>query len=107
TDALNKGASLIVGGEAHKAGNLFYKPTLLSNVTSDMLITNEETFGPVCPAYEFETEAEAIQLANDTVYGLAAYYYTRDLGRATRVGEKIEYGMMGVNEDVPTTVRDR
>src|SRR5699024_4007621 len=62
TDALNKGASLIVGGEAHKAGNLFYKPTLLSNVTSDMLITNEETFGPVCPVYEFETEAEAIQL---------------------------------------------
>src|SRR5690625_1558791 len=105
TDALNKGASLIVGGEAHQAGSLFYKPTLLSNVTSDMLITNEETFGPVCPVYEFETEAEAIQLANDTVYGLAAYYYTRDLGRATRVGEKLQYGIIGVNDAVPTTVQ--
>src|SRR5699024_6362170 len=105
TDALNKGASLIVGGEAHKAGNLFYKPPLLSNVTSDRRITNEETFGPVCPVYEFETEAEASQFANDTVCGLAAYYYTRGLRRATRGGQKLQRGIIGVKDAVQTTVQ--
>ncbi|OZU88017.1 succinate-semialdehyde dehydrogenase (NADP(+)) [Virgibacillus indicus] len=104
-DALDKGATLITGGESAKEGTLFYKPTLLSNVTEEMAITEEETFGPVCPIYEFDTEEEAIQKANDTIYGLAAYYYTKDLGKAMRVGEKLEYGIIGVNDAVPTTVQ--
>lgn len=70
-----------------------------------MVITNEETFGPVCPIYEFDTEEEAIQKANDSIYGLAAYYYTRDLGKALRVGERLDYGIIGVNDAVPTTVQ--
>lgn len=104
-DALDKGAALITGGESAKEGTLFYKPTLLSNVTKEMTITEEETFGPVCPIYEFDTEEEAIQKANDTIYGLAAYYYTKDLGKAMRVGENLDYGIIGVNDAVPTTVQ--
>lgn len=105
-DALQKGAQLVTGGEQVKEeGDLFYKPTVLSNVTKEMLITSEETFGPVCPIYTFEDEEEVIQMANDTEYGLAAYYYTKDLGRATRVGEKLQYGIIGVNDPAPTTVQ--
>lgn len=104
-DAVSKGATVVAGGEAAALGGLFYKPTILSNVTSEMLITSDETFGPVAPIYTFETEEEAIQMANDTQYGLAAYYYTKDLGRATRVGEKLDYGIIGVNDPAPTTVQ--
>lgn len=104
-DALEKGASLITGGELAKDGTLFYKPTLLTEVTEEMVITKDETFGPVCPIYEFETEEEAIQKANDSEYGLAAYYYTENLGKAIRVGEKLDYGIIGVNDPVPTTVQ--
>ncbi len=104
-DAIEKGATLITGGEPADEGALFYKPTLLTNVTKDMMITKDETFGPVCPIYVFDSEEEAIQQANDTEYGLAAYYYTKDLGKAIRVGEKLEYGIIGVNDAVPTTVQ--
>ena len=104
-DALDKGATLLTGGEPAEKGSLFYKPTLLTNVTEEMVITNEETFGPVCPIYVFETEEEAVRMANDSEYGLAAYYYTKDLGRALRIGEKLEYGIIGVNDPVPTTVQ--
>lgn len=105
SDALDKGATLLTGGKPVEEGTLFYKPTLLTNVTKEMKITQEETFGPVCPIYEFNTEDEVINLANDSEYGLAAYYYTRDLGKAIRVGEKLEYGIIGVNDAVPTVVQ--
>lgn len=104
-DALDKGAQLITGGETVQEGTLFYKPTILTNVADEMLITHEETFGPVCPIYVFDDEEEVIKKANDTEYGLAAYYFTKDLGRAIRVGEKLEYGIIGVNDAVPTTVQ--
>jgi len=104
-DALGKGAELITGGKSAIEDTLFYKPTVLSNVTDEMMITREETFGPVCPIYVFDEEDEVIELANDTEYGLAAYYFTNDLGRAIRVGEKLDYGIIGVNDAVPTTVQ--
>src|SRR5690625_499005 len=104
-DALDKGAKLMTGGESAIEGTLFYKPTVLTNVTGEMLIIHEETFGPVCPIYVFDDEDEVIQMANETEYGLAAYYFTKDLGRAIRVGEKLDYGIVGVNDDLPTTVQ--
>ena len=94
-DALAKGARLVVGGS--KIGERFYTPTVLADVTSDMLCAKEETFGPVAPVFRFETEAEAVALANDTEFGLASYFYSRDIGRVFRVGEALEYGMVGIN----------
>jgi len=95
SDAVSKGATVVVGGE--KIGQRFYTPTVLSNVTSEMLCAKEETFGPVAPVFRFETEAEVIALANDTEFGLASYFYSRDIGRVFRVGEALEYGMVGIN----------
>ncbi len=94
-DALAKGARLLVGGS--KLGERFYTPTVLADVTSDMLCAKEETFGPVAPVFRFETEAEVVALANDTEFGLASYFYSRDIGRVFRVGEALEYGMVGIN----------
>ena len=94
-DALAKGARLLVGG--NKIGERFYTPTVLADVTSDMLCAKEETFGPVAPVFRFETEAEVVALANDTEFGLASYFYSRDIGRVFRVGEALEYGMVGIN----------
>jgi succinate-semialdehyde dehydrogenase/glutarate-semialdehyde dehydrogenase len=94
-DALAKGARLLVGGS--KTGERFYTPTVLADVTSDMLCAKEETFGPVAPVFRFETEAEVVALANDTEFGLASYFYSRDIGRVFRVGEALEYGMVGIN----------
>ncbi|MFZ6710809.1 NAD-dependent succinate-semialdehyde dehydrogenase [Undibacterium sp. TC9W] len=96
-DALKQGASLQAGGKLLKAGKLFYEPTVLSNVTSGMLIMNEETFGPVAAVVKFKTEEEAIAAANNTDFGLASYFYSRDIGRVWRVAEKLEYGMVGIN----------
>jgi succinate-semialdehyde dehydrogenase/glutarate-semialdehyde dehydrogenase len=100
-DAVAKGAKVVVGGTRSRIGNgqgdRFYTPTVLSGVTSDMLCAKEETFGPVAPVFRFETEAEAIALANDTEFGLASYFYSRDIGRVFRVGEALEYGMVGIN----------
>jgi succinate-semialdehyde dehydrogenase/glutarate-semialdehyde dehydrogenase len=95
SDAVSRGATVVVGGE--KIGQRFYTPTVLSNVTSEMLCAKEETFGPVAPVFRFETEAEVIALANDTEFGLASYFYSRDIGRVFRVGEALEYGMVGIN----------
>ena len=97
SDALNKGATLETGGMAHSLGGLFFQPTVLSNVSRDMKIMQEETFGPVAAVMRFHTEEEVIARANDTEFGLASYFYTRDMGRVWRVAERLEYGMVGIN----------
>jgi succinate-semialdehyde dehydrogenase/glutarate-semialdehyde dehydrogenase len=96
-DALAKGAKAIVGGKPHSLGGLFFEPTVLTGVTPQMKVTREETFGPVAPLFRFHTEAEGIALANDTEFGLAAYFYARDIGRIWRVAEGLESGMVGIN----------
>jgi succinate-semialdehyde dehydrogenase / glutarate-semialdehyde dehydrogenase len=103
SDALKKGARVVVGGHRHALGGSFYEPTVLANVTTNMLVTREETFGPVAPLFRFKTEAEAIQMANDTEFGLAAYFYSRDLNRVWRVAEALEYGIVGINEGIIST----
>ncbi len=100
-DALAKGATVVTGGK--KQGARFYEPTVLSGATSDMLCAREETFGPVAPVFKFKTEAEVIALANATEFGLASYFYSRDIGRVFRVGEALEYGMVGVNTGLIST----
>ncbi|KAG1707753.1 Succinate-semialdehyde dehydrogenase [NADP(+)] GabD [Nymphon striatum] len=99
-DAVDKGASVMCGGKRHSKGGTFFQPTILSDVNPDMLVATEETFGPVAPLFRFQTEEEAIAMANDTEFGLAAYFYSRDIGRVWRVSEALEYGMVGVNEGV-------
>jgi succinate-semialdehyde dehydrogenase/glutarate-semialdehyde dehydrogenase len=96
-DAIAKGAKVVTGGAAHSRGGRFYQPTVLANINEDMLCMREETFGPVAPVVKFTDEAEVIRLANDTDYGLASYFYSRDIGRIFRVAEALEYGMVGVN----------
>jgi succinate-semialdehyde dehydrogenase/glutarate-semialdehyde dehydrogenase len=96
-DALAKGARVLCGGARHPRGGNFYQPTVLADVTSAMRVAREETFGPVAPLFRFETEAEAVAMANATEFGLAAYFYSRDVARCWRVGEALEYGMVGVN----------
>ncbi|MDQ0221153.1 NAD-dependent succinate-semialdehyde dehydrogenase [Peribacillus cavernae] len=107
-DALSKGAQLLCGGkrlEGELADGLFYEPTILAEVTADMLITNEETFGPVAPIIPFDTEEEVLQYANDTVYGLAAYFYTENASRSVRVSEALEFGIIGMNDAIPTVAQ--
>ncbi len=96
-DAVNKGATLKCGGRSHTLGGTFFEPTILANATSAMRVAAEEVFGPVAPVFRFSSDAEAVAMANDTEYGLAAYLYTRDQSRAWRVGEALEYGMVGLN----------
>ncbi|MDQ5877911.1 MAG: succinate-semialdehyde dehydrogenase / glutarate-semialdehyde dehydrogenase, partial [Pseudomonadota bacterium] len=96
-DAVAKGARVLTGGKRHARGGNFFEPTVLSGVTKEMRVAREETFGPVAPLFPFQTEEEAIAMANDTEFGLAAYFYSRDVGRCFRVGEALEYGMVGVN----------
>jgi succinate-semialdehyde dehydrogenase/glutarate-semialdehyde dehydrogenase len=96
-DALAKGARVLCGGARHERGGNFYQPTVLADVTPGMKVAREETFGPVAPLFRFATEAEAVAMANDTEFGLAAYFYSRDVARCWRVGEALEYGMVGVN----------
>jgi succinate-semialdehyde dehydrogenase/glutarate-semialdehyde dehydrogenase len=102
-DALAKGARIVTGGARHSRGGTFFQPTLLADVPHDALIFREETFGPVAPLFRFKTEEEAIQLANDTEFGLASYFYARDIGRIFRVAEGLEYGMIGINEGIIST----
>ena len=102
-DALKKGAKIVIGGKRSALGGSFFEPTVLTDVTTDMLITREETFGPVAPLYRFKNEAEAIKMANDTEFGLAAYFYSRDIGRIWRVAEALEYGIVGINEGIIST----
>lgn len=99
-DAVAKGAKVAVGGKPHELGGLFFEPTVLTDVDTSMKVTREETFGPVAPLFRFKTEEEAIAMANDTEFGLAAYFYARDLGRVWRVGEGLESGMVGVNTGI-------
>ena len=104
-DALAKGARVVVGGSrpAAQTGERFYTPTVLADVTADMLCAKEETFGPVAPVFKFDTEAQAIEQANATEFGLASYFYSRDIGRVFRVGEALEYGMVGINTGLIST----
>ena len=102
-DAAAKGAKVAVGGERHERGGTFYQPTVLTGVTTDMKVTREETFGPVAPLFRFKTEDEGIAMANDTEFGLAAYFYARDLGRVWRVGEGLETGIVGINTGIIST----
>lgn len=102
-DATSKGAKVVVGGQRHALGHTFFEPTVLADVTPDMLVAKDETFGPLAPVFKFSTEAQAIQMANDTEFGLASYIYTESLSRAWRVGEALEYGMVGINEGLIST----
>ncbi|CAB5079037.1 Succinate-semialdehyde dehydrogenase [NAD(P)+] (EC [Olavius algarvensis associated proteobacterium Delta 3] len=102
-DALADGARVLVGGRRHALGGTFFEPTVLADVVATMRIAGEEIFGPVAPIFRFSTEKEAIRMANDTPYGLAAYFYTRDVGRVWRVSESIEYGIVGVNTGIIST----
>ncbi|MDN8267934.1 NAD-dependent succinate-semialdehyde dehydrogenase [Acinetobacter baumannii] len=97
-DALDKNGRLVVGGKKHKAGELFFEPTLIADVTADMDVATQETFGPLAAIFKFETEQQAVEMANATEFGLAAYCYTKDLGRAWRMSEQLEYGMVGINK---------
>lgn len=97
-DAISQGAKVAWGGTRHALGGHFYTPTVLTDATADMALAQEEIFGPVAPIFRFKTDDEAIQLANDTTAGLAAYFYSRDIGRVWRVAEQLEYGMVGINE---------
>ena len=102
-DAVGKGARVVVGGKRHALGGSFFEPTILADVTPKMLVAREETFGPLAPLFRFKTEAEAIQMANDTEFGLASYFYSRDIGRIWRVAEALEYGIVGINEGLIST----
>jgi succinate-semialdehyde dehydrogenase / glutarate-semialdehyde dehydrogenase len=102
-DALAKGARVLIGGKRHARGGTFFEPTVLADVTPQMAVAREETFGPVAPLFRFETEDEAIRMANDTEFGLASYFYSRDVGRVWRVAEALEYGMVGINEGLIST----
>lgn len=102
-DALGKGARLVMGGARHSLGGTFYQPTVLADVTPAMLVSKEETFGPLAPLYRFKTEDEAMSMANDTEFGLASYFYSRDIGRVWRVSEGLEYGIVGINTGLIST----
>jgi succinate-semialdehyde dehydrogenase/glutarate-semialdehyde dehydrogenase len=99
-DALKHGATIVLGGRRHSRGGNFYEPTILANVTQQMMVAREETFGPVAPLFKFKTEADVIAMANDTPFGLAAYFYARDVGRVWRVAEALECGIIGINEGI-------
>jgi succinate-semialdehyde dehydrogenase/glutarate-semialdehyde dehydrogenase len=102
-DALSKGARLVTGGERHSLGGTFFQPTILADVTTEMKVARDETFGPLAPLFRFDTEEQAIRMANDTEFGLAAYFYSRDVGRVWRVAEALEYGIVGINEGIIST----
>jgi succinate-semialdehyde dehydrogenase/glutarate-semialdehyde dehydrogenase len=102
-DALGKGAKVVLGGKRHEKGGLFFQPTVLTNVTPEMLVSSEETFGPVAPLIRFKTEEEVIRLANNTEFGLSGYFYSRDVGRIFRVAEAMEAGIVGANVGIIST----
>lgn len=99
-DAMSKGARLLIGGKPHALGHSFFEPTVLADVTSQMKVAREETFGPLAPLFRFSSDEEVVRMANDTEFGLAAYFYSRDIGRVWRVAEALEYGMVGVNTGI-------
>ena len=103
TDATGKGARVVAGGARHELGGTFFQPTVLTGVTTDMKVTKEETFGPVAPLFRFKSDEDGVAMANDTEFGLAAYFYARDLGRVWRVGEGLESGIVGINTGIIST----
>jgi succinate-semialdehyde dehydrogenase/glutarate-semialdehyde dehydrogenase len=102
-DAVKKGATVIMGGKRSTLGHSFFEPTILANVTPQMAVAREETFGPVAPLFRFKTEEDAVRLANDTEFGLASYFYSRDIGRVWRVAEQLESGIVGINTGIIST----
>ncbi len=102
-DAVGKGGKIVAGGKRHALGGTFFEPTVIRDATQDMAVAREETFGPLSPVFRFETEEEAIRYANDTEFGLACYFYTRDLARTFRVSQGLRYGLVGVNAGMITT----
>ena len=102
-DVIKGGGKIVTGGKRHALGGTFFEPTVVTGVTPQMLVANEETFGPLAPLFKFDTEEEVIKRANDTIFGLASYFYARDIGRITRVQERLEYGMVGVNTGLIST----
>ena len=102
-DAVANGANVMLGGSRHSLGGTFFEPTILTDITNDMVVSTEETFGPLAPLFKFNTEAEVIKAANDTEFGLASYFYTRDMARSWRVGEALDYGMVGINTGLIST----
>jgi succinate-semialdehyde dehydrogenase/glutarate-semialdehyde dehydrogenase len=102
-DAVNKGAKVATGGARHALGGTFFQPTILTGASPGMVVASEETFGPLAPLFRFKTEEEAVRMANDTEFGLASYFYSRDLARVWRVAEALEYGMVGINAGIIST----
>ena len=102
-DAVSKGGRVLTGGKRHRLGGTFFQPTVIADVTPKMMVAREETFGPLAPIFRFRTEKQAIRMANDTEFGLAAYFYARDIGRIWRVAEGLEYGIVGINEGIIST----
>ena len=102
-DAVAKGARLVAGGGRHDLGGTFFEPTILADVTPGMAVAREETFGPLAPVFRFKTDEQAVQMANDTEFGLAAYFYARDVGRVWRIAEALEYGILGINTGIIST----
>jgi succinate-semialdehyde dehydrogenase/glutarate-semialdehyde dehydrogenase len=102
-DAKNHGGEVVLGGHPHELGGLFYEPTVIKNANDEMLVSYEETFGPVAPLFSFSTEEEVIERANNTPFGLASYFYTRDLAKSWRVSEQLEYGIVGLNTGIIST----
>ena len=102
-DAVSKGARLVTGGRRHALGGTFFEPTILADVTPEMLVAREETFGPLAPVFRFSSDADAVRMANDTEFGLASYFYTRDISRVWKVAEGLEYGMVGINTGLIST----
>jgi succinate-semialdehyde dehydrogenase / glutarate-semialdehyde dehydrogenase len=102
-DALAKGAKVLTGGKAHALGGTFYEPTVITGATTDMLFAQEETFGPVAPLFRFTSDEEAVEIANATPFGLAAYFHARDIGRIWRAAEKLDFGIIGINEGIIST----
>jgi succinate-semialdehyde dehydrogenase/glutarate-semialdehyde dehydrogenase len=103
SDAIAKGATLATGGKRHSLGGTFFEPTVVTGMKKNMLVSHEETFGPIAPLFEFETEDEAVELANDTEFGLAGYFYSNDIRRVWRVAERLETGMVGINTGLIST----
>jgi succinate-semialdehyde dehydrogenase / glutarate-semialdehyde dehydrogenase len=102
-DAVSRGARVLTGGQRHTLGGTYFQPTVLANVPANATVAREETFGPLAPLFRFETDEEALQLANDTEFGLASYFYSRDIGRVWRVAEGLESGMVGINTGMLST----
>jgi succinate-semialdehyde dehydrogenase/glutarate-semialdehyde dehydrogenase len=102
-DAVRRGARIVAGGKRGELGGSFYQPTILADVSREAEIFSDETFGPVAPLFRFKTEEEAIEMANDTPFGLASYFYARDVGRIFRVAEALEFGIVGINEGLVST----